>query len=43
MEITKTNFKGLIILKPKVHIDKRGYFMESFNESFFNEKFPDIK
>ena len=37
MEITKTNFKDLIICNPKVYKDKRGYFYESFNsKKFYN-------
>jgi dTDP-4-dehydrorhamnose 3,5-epimerase len=30
MEITKTNIEGLLIIKPKVFGDERGYFFESF-------------
>ncbi len=37
MEITKTNFKDLLICNPKVYKDERGYFYESFNsKEFFN-------
>mgnify|MGYP001181287915 FL=1 len=43
MEIIKTKIKDLLILKPKVHNDGRGYFMESFNFKIFKELFPDIK
>ena len=32
MNIKTTPFKGVFILKPKVHLDERGSFMESFNE-----------
>ena len=32
MEIIKTDIKGLLIIKPKVFGDERGYFFESFNE-----------
>ena len=42
MEIIKTSIEGLVIIKPKVFYDDRGYFMESFKESFIKEKFPDI-
>ena len=31
MELIETGFKGLILIKPKVFIDERGYFLESFN------------
>jgi len=32
LEIIKTDIKGLLIIKPKVFGDERGYFFESFNE-----------
>jgi dTDP-4-dehydrorhamnose 3,5-epimerase len=31
MKIIETGFKGLIVIKPTVHSDSRGYFFESFN------------
>lgn len=43
MDIIKTSIEGLVIIQPKVIEDERGYFMESYKESFINEKFPDIK
>jgi len=42
MEIIKTFIEGLVIIQPKVFQDERGYFMESFKESFLKENFPDI-
>ena len=30
MNLTKTNFKGLIIIKHNIHLDDRGYFKEIF-------------
>lgn len=42
MEIIKTSIEGLLIIQPKVFEDKRGYFMESYKESFLKENFPDI-
>jgi len=33
MKIIETGFKGLIIIKPTIHHDSRGYFFESFNQS----------
>ena len=42
MEIIKTSLEGLVILKPKVLEDGRGYFMESYKDSFFKENFPEI-
>jgi len=32
LDIIKTDIKGLLIIKPKVFGDERGYFFESFNE-----------
>jgi len=32
MEIIKTEFPGLLIIKPKVFEDSRGYFFESYNK-----------
>lgn len=42
MEIIKTSIEGLVIIQPKVFEDERGYFMESYRESFIKENFPDI-
>jgi dTDP-4-dehydrorhamnose 3,5-epimerase len=42
MEIVKTSIEGLVIIQPKVFEDERGYFMESYKESFIKESFPDI-
>jgi len=35
MKIIETGFKGLIIIKPTVYPDSRGYFFESFNQVVF--------
>lgn len=35
MEIIKTRLKNLVILKPKVFADERGYFFESYNQKLF--------
>ena len=35
MEFIKTTFEGLIIIKPKIFSDERGYFFESFNKPEF--------
>lgn len=32
-----TNLAGILIIEPKVHIDQRGYFFESFNQREFNK------
>ncbi len=33
MEVSKTFIDGLLVIKPKVFIDDRGYFFESYNSS----------
>ena len=43
MEIIKTLIDGLVIIQPKIIKDKRGYFMESYKESFINDNFPNIR
>ena len=43
MEIIKTNIEDVLILKPKVFGDKRGYFMESFSEKEFCSKVREIR
>jgi dTDP-4-dehydrorhamnose 3,5-epimerase len=35
MEIIETGFKGLLVVKPAVFNDERGYFFESFNAETF--------
>ncbi|MFN3873946.1 MAG: dTDP-4-dehydrorhamnose 3,5-epimerase family protein, partial [Ignavibacterium sp.] len=37
MEILKTPIEGLLVIKPKVYGDSRGYFLESFRLSKFRE------
>lgn len=43
MEIIKTPLEGLLIIKPDVFEDSRGYFFESFNHSKFHEVGLDLK
>ena len=43
MEIIKTAIEGLVVLQPKVIKDQRGYFMESYKESFIKEHFPEVQ
>jgi dTDP-4-dehydrorhamnose 3,5-epimerase len=38
MEIIETGFKGLIVIKPEVYADNRGYFFESFNRDVFHKE-----
>jgi dTDP-4-dehydrorhamnose 3,5-epimerase len=35
MEVIKTSLEGLLIIKPAVFADDRGYFFESYNEEKF--------
>ena len=43
MEIIKTKIEDVLILKPKVFGDKRGYFMESFSEREFCSQVREIR
>ncbi len=36
MEVIETNLKGLVVIKPKVFEDDRGYFFESYNKTTFS-------
>ena len=36
MEIIKTDLEGVLVIKPKVYEDDRGYFLESFREDKYN-------
>jgi dTDP-4-dehydrorhamnose 3,5-epimerase len=35
MEVIETNLKGVVVIKPKVFEDERGYFFESYNQNSF--------
>lgn len=37
MPFTPTGFAGLMVFEPRVFIDNRGYFFESYNEAVFHE------
>jgi dTDP-4-dehydrorhamnose 3,5-epimerase len=37
MEVIETKIKDLLIIKPKVFEDARGYFFESYNEGVFKQ------
>ncbi|MBI9059266.1 dTDP-4-dehydrorhamnose 3,5-epimerase [Labilibaculum sp. DW002] len=43
MDIIKTKIPDLLIIKPKVFEDERGYFFESYNERVFHEKGIDLE
>lgn len=38
MEVIKTDIESVVILKPKIFNDSRGYFFESFSQREFEEK-----
>lgn len=38
MEIIKTDIEGVVIVKPRIFTDARGYFFESFSKREFDEK-----
>lgn len=35
MKIIETGFNGLLVIKPTIHSDSRGYFFESYNQVVF--------
>ncbi len=37
MNVTQTDFKGLVIIEPKIFNDPRGYFYESYNQNSFHD------
>jgi len=37
MDIIETKLKGVVIIKPRVFEDARGYFFESYNEQVFSK------
>ena len=42
MILIKSTIDGLVLLKPTIFKDKRGYFMESYNQKNINKLFGDI-
>ena len=42
MNIIKTKIPGLVIIEPKLFVDERGYFFESFNQRDFNSAVGNI-
>ena len=43
MELIKTQIEGLVILKPRIFYDERGYFFESYNYNTFKSLgIPDV-
>lgn len=43
MEVIKTAIVGVVIIKPRIYSDVRGYFIESFSQQIFDEKVRPIK
>ncbi len=41
MKIKKTKIKDLLIIQPKIHYDKRGYFFESYHKKRYNKILKD--
>ena len=42
MPFITTDISGLLVFEPKVFIDQRGYFFESYNEKTFGEDDADL-
>lgn len=42
MEITETNIPDVLLLKPEVYRDERGFFLETYREEHFKEKQIDV-
>ncbi len=42
MKIIKTDIEGVVIIEPRVFVDKRGYFFESFSQKEFSKKVANI-
>lgn len=38
MEVIKTDIEGVVIIKPRIFTDSRGYFFESYSKREFDEK-----
>lgn len=38
MEIIETGLNGLLVIRPRIYKDERGYFFESFSQKEFEEK-----
>jgi dTDP-4-dehydrorhamnose 3,5-epimerase len=43
MKVEKNHIEGLLVIKPDVFEDARGYFLESFNEEKFREMGIDVR
>lgn len=38
MELVETQLRGLVVIKPRVFADGRGYFFESYNKAAFEQR-----
>jgi len=38
MQVTETHLKGVLLIEPVVHQDRRGFFIEVYRDSIFREK-----
>ncbi len=43
MEVIKTDIEGVLIIKPRIFTDPRGYFFESYNKKEFDEKVGNVE
>lgn len=43
MEIKETDIPGILIIKPKIFEDPRGYFFESYNKNKLNDALDDLE
>lgn len=43
MEVIKTDIEGVVVIKPRIFEDERGYFFESFSQREFDEKVCPIR
>lgn len=43
MEVIKTDIEGVVILKPRIFEDSRGYFFESYSKRNFDKQIREIK
>ncbi len=43
MDVIKTDIEGVVILKPRIFYDDRGYFFESYSQREFDEKVGPVK
>ena len=37
MEVQEQNLKGVLLISPKIFKDERGFFLETYRESFLRE------